>query len=53
MERGNRRLLHDLHAVGRALEERPPARERLRSELGAHLSRKLLQESTHRRRRIA
>ena len=53
MERGSRRLLHDLHALSRAFEDRPPARERLRNELGQQLSRMLAQLSPTRPRRVA
>ena len=53
MERGSRRLLHDLHALSRAFEDRLPARERLRNELGPALSRTLGQLSPSRPRRVA
>jgi hypothetical protein len=42
MERGSRRLLHDLDLFGRIVEQRAPARERLRGELGAVTFQRLL-----------
>lgn len=42
MERGSRRLLHDLAAVGRSLEDRPSAWERLELEVGPLLAQKLI-----------
>jgi hypothetical protein len=61
MERGTRRLMHDLDAFGRALEDRVPAWERLSSEVGPLTARKLLEigggrpaaGSARRRRRVA
>lgn len=59
MERGKfRRLLHDLEVMGRATEDRVPARERLQRELGPLTVRKLLpaaggRPSTGRRRDVA
>ena len=42
MERGTRRLLHDLDAFGRVLDDRVPAWERLSREVGPTTARKLL-----------
>ena len=42
MERGTRRLLHDLDAFGRVVEDRVPAWERLTREVGPMMARKLL-----------
>jgi len=61
MERGNRRLLHDLDTFGRAMDDRLPARERLSLEVGPLMARKLLPGddgrpatgSARRRRRVA
>jgi hypothetical protein len=62
MERGDRRLLHDLDLFGRIVEQRAPARERLRGELGAVTFQRLFAgsdsqadgtASVHRPRRVA
>lgn len=58
MERGIRRLLHDLEAMGRASEDRVSAQLRLQRELGPLTLRKLLpaaggRPSTGRRRDVA
>jgi hypothetical protein len=42
MERGSRRLLYDLNAVGRVLQDRLPAWERLELEVGPMMAGKLL-----------
>jgi hypothetical protein len=42
MERGIRRLLRDLEALGRASEDRVPAWERLQREVGPLTARKLV-----------
>jgi hypothetical protein len=41
MERGTRRLLHDLDVVGRVQEDRLSARERLQLEVGPTMARRL------------
>ena len=43
---GNRRLLRDLAAVGLALEDRTPARQRLESQLGEVLARMVFRSLT-------
>ena len=58
MERGTRRLLYDLEAMGRASEDRIPAWERLQRELEPVTLRKLFpagggRRSSGRRRRVA
>jgi hypothetical protein len=58
LERGTRRLLYDLETLGRALEDRLSAWERLQRELGSDVTRKLLptgggRRSAGRRRRVA
>lgn len=61
MERGTRRLLHDLDAFGRAVDDRAPAWERLSAEVCPLMARKLLPMgggrpaagSVGRRRRVA
>jgi hypothetical protein len=61
MERGTRRLLHDLDTFGRAMDDRLPAWERLSMEVGPLTVRKLLPVdggrpatgSARRRRRVA
>ena len=61
MERGTRRLLHDLDAFGRVVDDRIPAWERLAMEVGPIMARKLLPVdggrpsagSAGRRRRVA
>ena len=42
MERGDRRLLHDLGLFGRIAALRPTARERLEGELGSAMFRQLV-----------
>jgi hypothetical protein len=42
MERGSRRLLHDLDALGRVFQDRLPAWKRLELEVGPLLARALL-----------
>jgi hypothetical protein len=42
MERGTRRLLHDLDAFGRVLDDRVPAWDRISREVGPTIARKLL-----------
>jgi len=49
LERGTRRLLYDLEALGRASEDRVPARERLNRELDPVTLRKLLSTGGGRR----
>lgn len=61
MERGTRRLLHDLDAFGRLTLDRLTAWERLEHEVGPLMARKLVPVdggrpsagSTRRRRRVA
>jgi hypothetical protein len=58
LERGTRRLLYDLEAMGRASEDRIQASERLQREVGQTMARKLLptgggRRSSGRRRRVA